>query len=102
MAATHSVTSNARGAYSVLALLTSPYNLSIDANGHRTVRVNGVVIEVNQRARLDFALTIDSKSDIIAVLGSAPLLNASHASVGTLTGNRFVENMPLNGWSFNG
>ena len=32
--------------------------------------------------------------------GGAPLLNASDASVSTLIGNRFVENMPLNGRSF--
>jgi hypothetical protein len=86
----------------VPAFLTSPYNLLIDANGYRTVRVNGVVIEVNQRARLDFALMIGSKTDIITVLGSAPLLNTSNASVSTLTGKRLVENMPLNGWSYNG
>ena len=32
--------------------------------------------------------------------GNAPLLNASDASVSTLIGNRFVENLPLNGRSF--
>ncbi len=31
---------------------------------------------------------------------SAPLLNTSDASVSTLIGNRFVENLPLNGRSF--
>jgi len=34
------------------------------------------------------------------VQGSAPLLNTSDASVSTLIGKRFVENMPLNGRSF--
>ena len=36
----------------------------------------------------------------VTVEGSAPLLNASDASVSTVIGNRFVENMPLNGRSF--
>ena len=36
----------------------------------------------------------------MTVEGSAPLLNASDASVSTVIGNRFVENMPLNGRSF--
>ncbi len=67
--------------------------------GFRTIHVNGVMIEVNQLARLDFALTLDSKSDSITVLGSAPLLNTWGASVSTLFNNRFVDNMPLNGRS---
>jgi hypothetical protein len=53
-----------------------------------------VVIEVNQRARLDFALTIGSESDNITISRSAPLLNPSDASVSILMGNRFVDNMP--------
>jgi len=100
MAATRSVSSNGQGAYRVPALLTSPYNLTIEANGFKTIHVSVVMIEVNQRARLDLALTIGSKSDSITVLGSAPLLNTSDASVSPLIGNRFVENMPLKGRSF--
>ena len=61
---------------------------------------NGIVLEVDQRARLDFTLTIGSTTETITVEGSAPLLNASDASVSTVIGNRFVENMPLNGRSF--
>ncbi len=57
-------------------------------------------VEVDQRARLDFALAIGSNTEIITVEGSAPLLNTSDASVSTVIGNRFVENMPLNGRSF--
>jgi hypothetical protein len=48
------------------------------------------VVEVDQRARLNFALTIGSN----AVQGSAPLLNTSDASVSTVIGNRFVETCP--------
>ena len=45
-------------------------------------------------------LSIGSTSESITVEGSAPLLNASDASVSTVIGNRFIENMPLNGRSF--
>ena len=58
------------------------------------------MVEVDQRARLDFALTIGGKQESITVEGSAPLLNTSDASVSNLIGNQFVENMPLNGRSF--
>ena len=81
-------------------LLPGSYDLTVEANGFKTVHQNGVVLEVDQRATLDFALTIGSTTETITVEGSAPLLNASDASVSTVIGNRFVENMPLNGRSF--
>jgi Carboxypeptidase regulatory-like domain/TonB dependent receptor len=99
-AAARAVSSNQQGEYSVPALLPGPYNVMVEANGFKTVRQNGVVVEVDQRARLDFALTIGNNTDTVTVQGSTPLLNTSDASVSTLIGNRFVENMPLNGRSF--
>jgi len=99
--ATRNVSSNPQGEYSVPALLPGPYNITIEANGFKTVHQNGVVVEVDQRARLDFELTIGSNTETITVQGGAPLLNASDASVSTVIGNRFVENLPLNGRSFN-
>ena len=99
-AATRTVSSNQQGGYSVPALLPSPYNITVEARGFKTVHQNGIVVEVDQRARLDFALTIGSNAETITVQGSAPLLNTSNASVSTLIGNRFVENLPLNGRSF--
>ncbi len=99
--ATRGVFSNEQGVYSVPALLPGrPYNIRIEANGFKIVHQNAVVVEVDQRARLDFTLTIGSKAGTIAVQGSGPLLNASDASVSTVIGNRFVENLPLNGRSF--
>ena len=98
--ATRTVSSNQQGGYSVPALLPGPYNITVEANGFKTLHQNGVAVEVDQRARLNFSLTVGSKAETITVQGSAPLLNTSDASVSTIIGNRFVENMPLNGRSF--
>ncbi len=95
------VFSNPQGLYSVPALQPGhPYNITVEANGFKTIHRNRVTVEVDQRANLDFALTIGSGTESITVEGGAPLLDTSGASVSTLTGNRFVENMPLNGRSF--
>jgi len=98
--ATRVVSSNAQGEYSVPALLPGRHNISVEANGFQTLHQNGVVLEVDQRARLDFALTIGSTAESMTVEGNAPPLNTSDASVSTVIGNRFVENLPLNGRSF--
>ena len=99
-AGTRAVSSNTQGEYSVPALLPGSYNITVEANGFKTIHQNGLTVEVDQRARLDFALTIGSNAESITVRGTAPLLNTSDASVSTVIGNRFVENMPLNGRSF--
>ena len=97
---TREVVSNQQGLYSIPALPPGSYDLTVEATGFKSVHQNGIVLEVDQRASLDFALSIGSTTETITVEGSAPLLNASDASVSTVIGNRFVENMPLNGRSF--
>jgi len=99
-AATRTTSTNQQGFYSVPALQPGPYNLTIQANGFATVHQNGTVLEADQQARLDFTLKVGSTSETITVEGSAPLLNTSDATVSTLIGNQFVDNMPLNGRSF--
>ena len=94
------VTSNQQGLYSAPALAPGSYDVSVQATGFASVHQNTVVLEVDQRARLDFTLTDRQRHETMTVEGSAPLLNASDASVSTVIGNRFVENMPLNGRSF--
>jgi hypothetical protein len=98
--ATRSAFSNQQGLYSVPALLPGRYNITVEASGFKTIHQNGVVFEVDQQARLDFTLEIGSKQESIVVEGSAPLVNVSDASVSTVIGNRFIENLPLNGRSF--
>ena len=98
--ATRSVTSNQQGRYNVPALPPGSYDLSIEATGFKSVHQTGVVLEVGQRAALNFALSVGTKSETVTVEGSSPSLNTSDASVSTVIDNQFVENMPLNGRSF--
>lgn len=68
--AIRSVSSNGHGEYSVPALLPGAYNITVNANGFKTVHQNGVVVEVDQRARLDFTLEIGAASESITVQGA--------------------------------
>ena len=94
------VLSNQEGLYSTPALPPGSYDLTVEATGFKSIHQTGIILEVEQRARLNFALSIGSPVETITVEASAPLLNASDAAVSTVIGNRFVENMPLNGRSF--
>jgi hypothetical protein len=97
---TRAVLSNQQGEYSVPALIPGAYDITVDAVGFKPIRQTGVVVEVDQRARLDFSISVGSKSEIVTVRGAAPLLNTEDASVSTVIGNQFVGNLPLNGRSF--
>ena len=98
--ASRRVSSNQEGLYSAPALLPGAYEVTIEAAGFQVMKRTGIVLEVDQRANLDFTLTVGTSTETVTVEGSAPLLNTSDASVSTVIGNRFVENMPLNGRSF--
>ena len=58
--ATRDVVSNQQGLYTVPALPPGPYNITVEANGFKTVHQTGIVVEADQQARMDFALTIGS------------------------------------------
>jgi hypothetical protein len=98
--ATRRTVSNQQGLYGVPALPPGSYDVTVDATGFKSLHQNGIVLEVDQRATLNLTLSIGSTSESITVEGAAPLLNSTDASVSTVIGNRFVENMPLNGRSF--
>jgi hypothetical protein len=97
---TRAVITNPQGEYSVPALLPGAYDITVEAIGFKAIRQTAVVVEVDQRARLDFSLTVGSKSEVVTVRGTAPLLNTADASVSTVVDHQFVENLPLNGRSF--
>ncbi|HTP35279.1 MAG TPA: carboxypeptidase-like regulatory domain-containing protein, partial [Candidatus Acidoferrales bacterium] len=97
---TREVASNQEGLYSIPALSPGSYDLTVEASGFKSIHQNGIVLEVDQRARLDFLLSIGPTTESVTVEGSAPILNSSDASVSTVIGNRFVANLPLNGRSF--
>jgi outer membrane receptor protein involved in Fe transport len=98
--ATRTVLSNQQGEYSVPALIPGAYDITVEAAGFKPIHQTGVVVEVDQRARLDFSLSVGSKTEMITVRGTAPLLNTADASASTVVDHQFVENLPLNGRSF--
>jgi Carboxypeptidase regulatory-like domain len=71
----HHVSSNHEGVYSVPALSPGSYNITVAASGFKTLNQNGVVITANQKARLDFVLTVGSAT---VLLGSADVFSITY------------------------
>jgi hypothetical protein len=85
------------GSYVVPFLIPGPYRLTAEAAGFkRTVR-EGVEVRVQDRLMIDLTLEVGAAAEAVTVVGEAPLLETSTASVGQVIDNRQVVSMPLNG-----
>jgi hypothetical protein len=91
---------NGSGQYDVPGLDPSVYKVFVQAPGFSTAVSTPVTLNVGQNAVLDFKLQVGSEAQSVTVDGSRAELNTSDGSVSTVIDRQFVENMPLNGRSF--
>jgi len=95
-----SSTTNDQGLFTVGNLPPGNYRLEVSKPGFRTVVKPGVVLHVQDVIALNFDMSVGSASESVTVQAGAPLLNTESAVVATVVDHKFVENMPLNGRSF--
>ena len=92
---------NDEGIYLVSNLPPGPYRLQVSKFGFKTIIKPDVVLNVQGALALNFILPLGSVSEVVTIQGGAPLVNTESASVGTVIDRQFVDNLPLNGRSFN-
>jgi hypothetical protein len=86
---------NEEGIYAFPRIPAGTYELRVEAKGFKTAVRADIVLEVNQRARLDMVLELGAVAEVVEVTGEAPLLNTETTIVGsTLTANSIVT-VPL-------
>jgi Carboxypeptidase regulatory-like domain len=88
------------GQYSVPALNPSTYKIFVQASGFSSAVSNVVTLNVAQNALLDFKLQIGTAASEVQVNASNLSTNTTDATVSTVIDRQFVENLPLNGRSF--
>lgn len=93
-------TTNSDGYYSFPALQPDIYGVKAEMMGFKGEVREGVELQVEQIARIDFRLQIGAATQTVEVSGGAPLLNTESATVGTVIDNNRIVNLPLNGRSF--
>jgi hypothetical protein len=92
--------SDAAGLYDVRLLQPGTYDIAVQKQGFRQLTREGVRLEVNQVARIDFALQVGAVTETVEVKGAAPLLESSNSSVGQVIETKAVSDLPLNGRNF--
>jgi len=91
---------NGEGIYAVPNLPPGPYRLQVSKVGFKTLIKPDIVLNVQDALAITFTLPVGAVAETVTVEGGAPLVNTQDASVSTVVDRRFVENMPLNGRSF--
>ena len=88
------------GAYTVNYLLPGSYDVAITAKGFTTTRQQGIVVQLNQEASVNFQLQVGAGTEQVVVQGAPPLLQTQASSLGVVVGQEETENLPLNGRKF--
>jgi hypothetical protein len=91
---------NNSGMYLVPILPPGHYHVQISKPGFKTIIKADVVLNVQSAVALNFVLTVGAASESVTVDEATPPMNTTDASVSTVVDRQFVENIPLNGRSF--
>jgi hypothetical protein len=92
---------NQEGIYLVANLPPGSYRLQVSKPGFKTIIKPDITLNVQDALAINFSLPLGAVSEVVTIQGGAPLINTESAAVGTVIDRRFVENLPLNGRSFN-
>jgi Carboxypeptidase regulatory-like domain len=93
-------TSADNGDYVVPFLPAGTYRVGVEKTGFQRQDSPSTTVDGDQRAKLDFSLSIGSISQTVQVTAPAPLIRSESAELGEVIHERKVQNLPLNGRDF--
>ena len=99
---TQTTRTNSGGLYSFSSLAPGRYRISVKNPGFKESDRTNRVLHVGDTVSENFKMEIGSPTESVSVDASAVLVNTEDATVGTVVERQVVENMPLNGRSFQG
>ena len=88
-------TTNDEGIYFYPRIPAGRYELKVEATGFKTATRPQVVLEVNQRARVNLTLEVGQVTETVEVVGEAALLNTDTTIVGATVTSDTLVNAPL-------
>ncbi|HEX8282984.1 MAG TPA: carboxypeptidase regulatory-like domain-containing protein [Pyrinomonadaceae bacterium] len=95
-------TTGGEGAFVVPLLPPGRYTLTAQRDGFATLEVRNIVLNVGDRQALRIRLQVGEVGESVTVVDAldSNVERSASSSVGTVVNRRFVENLPLNGRSF--
>jgi hypothetical protein len=90
---------NRAGAFNFPGLTPGRYELTISKQGFSETKLEDIVLNVGDQKNVQIRLKVGTSMEVV-VDTSSTTLNTTDATVGTVIDRKFVENIPLNGRSF--
>jgi hypothetical protein len=97
---TRNVTTNGSGLFNVPGLTPGRYSVHLEHSGFADVEVTDITLNVGSNRQLEIKLPVGNAEQSIEVDGGGQTINTTDSSVSTVIDRKFVENIPLNGRSF--
>ena len=88
---------NSEGYFQIPSIPPGKFNISIEKQGFKSVKVSGIELIVGQVARLDYALQVGAVAESVEVSARAVILDSETSSLGQVIGGRQVTELPLLG-----
>ena len=92
---------NGSGAYTIRFLPIGAYTVSVDAKGFARAKVDPFALEIDQTAKINVALKVNTTDATVEVKAEAhPILDTTDSTLGNTLSTNEIENIPLNGRNF--
>ena len=85
------------GEYHFPLIGVGEYTVRVETEGFRSETVTGLVVEIQQKARVDFTLEVGQVTETVEVVASQVTLQTEDVTVGQVIENKRVVDLPLNG-----
>jgi hypothetical protein len=94
------VKTNQDGLYTIPSLHPGHYLINVRKPGFKSVTVTELTLNVQDNVVRNFSLQVGSIAETVTVTADQNNINTTDGSVSTVVDRKYVENMPLNGRSF--
>ena len=95
--ATFATSSNESGLYIAPGMAVGNYEIAVESDGFRRTVRSGVTLQVGQNAEVDVTLEIGQVTEVVEVVGQAPLVDTGGATIGEVSERKRVSDLPING-----
>ena len=96
-----STTTNVEGRYFFPSVRPGTYRLTVAQQGFKQFVSSGIVLQVNQAAKLDVSLEVGAITESVQVSTAAPVLETESSSRGAVIDQTKIVELPLNGRDYN-
>src|SRR5262245_59076508 len=87
--------SDEAGRYAAPLLPPGSYAVRFELPGFKTIRREGIVLQVTDRVALDVAMEVSAVSDEVTIVASSPLVQTETATMGHVVEERQIRQLPL-------